>query len=217
LETRLPAPAPALAQAFGQEFDKQVTRAARLWPHRYHTSGFFAALIRKTAPVEFPSEAPPYRPLALVSQKPLTGGRKRDIHTLFEQQYGQPLGPILAEYRLELWDSPAGFFAVPAAYLEQFSGLPCQLLGLKLAEEGPEGLAPAHDWVARFGSGFTNGRVEIPTEMVAPWLRGEDLPFSPSDSGQHGVVVLFDPDGRVLGRGRVQPDRIKNLLPRRLV
>jgi len=217
LETRLPAPAPGLTQAYGQEFDPQVVRAARLWPHRFHTSGFFAALIRKTASVEFPSEAPPYRPLALVGQKPLAGARKRDIHTFFEQQFGQPLGTILTEYHLELWDSPAGIFAVPTAYLEQFSGLPCQLLGLKLAEEGPEGLAPAHDWVARFGADFTNGRVQIPAEMVAPWLRGEDLAFSPSDFGQHGVVVMFDPDNRLLGRGRVQADRIKNLLPRRLI
>jgi NOL1/NOP2/fmu family ribosome biogenesis protein len=106
---------------------------------------------------------------------------------------------------------------VPSAYLEQFSGLPCQLLGLKLAEESPDGLAPAHDWVARFGSGFANGKVEIPAEMVAPWLRGEDLEFTPAETSHNGVVVLFDPDKRVLGRGRVQADRIKNLLPRRLI
>ena len=88
---------------------------------------------------------------------------------------------------------------------------------MKLAEESPEGLAPAHDWVARFGSGFSNGRVEIPAELVSPWLRGEDLEFTPAETSHNGVVVLFDPDKRVLGRGRVQPDRIKNLLPRRLI
>lgn len=217
VESRLPAPAPALAQAFGQEFDPQVVRAARLWPHRFHTSGFFAALLRKTAPVDFTFEAPPNRPLALVGQKPLTGARKRDVHNLFEERFGQALAPILTEYYLELWDSPAGIFAVPTAYLERFSGLPCYLLGIKLAEEGPEGLAPAHDWVARFGSGFTNGKVQVPYEMVTPWLRGEDLILSLPDAGQHGLVVLFDPDNRLLGRGRVQTDRIKNLLPRRLV
>jgi len=217
LESRLSAPAPALAQAYGQEFDPQVVRAARLWPHRFHTSGFFAALIRKTAAVDFPSDAPPYRPLALVGQKPLTGAAKRDVHLLFEQQFGLPLGLTLSEYRLELWHSPAGIFAVPTAYLEQFSGLPCQLLGLKLAEESPEGLIPAHDWVARFGSGFTNGKVEIPAEMVSLWLRGEDLVYAPPDSQQNGVVVLIDPDNRILGRGRMQADRIKNLLPRRLI
>lgn len=217
LETRLPAPAPALAQAYGQDFDPQVVKAARLWPHRFHTSGFFAALIRKTASVEFPSEAPPYRPLALVGQKPLAGAAKRDVHILFEEQFGQPLGPILTEYRLELWHSPAGIFAVPVAYLEQFSGLPCQLLGIKLAEESPDGLIPAHDWVARFGSGFSTGTVEIPAELVNAWLRGEDLEFTPAETNPNGVVVLLDPDKRVLGRGRVQPDRIKNLLPRRLI
>jgi len=30
-------------------------------------------------------------------------------------------------------------------------------------------------------------------------------------------VVVMDEDGRILGRGRLGPQRLKNLLPRRLV
>ena len=217
LESRLPAPAPALAEAYDQNFDPQVTRAARLWPHRFHTSGFFAALIRKIAPVEFSQEDPPNRPLSLVGQKPLVGGAKHDLLAYFHDQFGHALEPILETYQLTLWHSPAGIFAVPAAYLQHFSGLPCHLLGLKLAEETPDGLSPAHDWVARFGGSFTAGTVVIPPELLTPWLRGEDLDFALPDGRQNGVVVLFDADERCLGRGRLQAGKIKNLLPRRLV
>ena len=120
-------------------------------------------------------------------------------------------------YQLEMWHSPAGIFAVPAAYLQHFSGLPCHLLGLKLAEETPDGLIPAHDWVARFGGSFTASTVVIPPELLTPWLRGEDLDFAPPGELQSGMVVLFDSDERCLGRGRLQAGKIKNLLPRRLV
>ena len=217
LESRLPSPAPALAEAYGISFDPQVTHAARLWPHRFHTSGFFAALIRKTGSVDFPQAEPPNRPLSLVGQKPLAGAAKRDLFSYFHDQFGHALEPILDLYQLVLWHSPAGIFAVPAAYLQYFSGLPCHLLGLKLAEETPDGLIPAHDWVARFGSSFTSGKVVIPPDLLAPWLRGEDLNFAPPAQAQSGVAVLFDQDERFLGRGRLQAGKIKNLLPRRLV
>jgi len=217
VESRLPAPAPALAEAYGRDFDPQVIHAARLWPHRFRTSGFFAALIRKISPVDFPQEDPPNRPLALVGQKPLTGAAKRDLFAHFHDQFGHDLEAIMETYQLEMWHSPAGIFAVPAAYLQHFSGLPCHLLGLKLAEETPDGLIPAHDWVARFGGSFTASTVVIPPELLTPWLRGEDLDFAPPGELQSGMVVLFDSDERCLGRGRLQAGKIKNLLPRRLV
>ena len=217
LESRLPSPAPALAEAYGRNFDPRVAHAARLWPHRFHTSGYFAALIRKVGPVDFPQEDPPNRPLSLVDQKPFAGAAKRDLFAFFRDQFGHDLEPILETYQLEMWHSPAGIFAVPAAYLQHFSGLPCHLLGLKLAEEAPDGLIPAHDWVARFGGCFTAGTVVIPPELLTPWLRGEDLDFAPPDGRQNGGVVLFDSDERCLGRGRLQAGKIKNLLPRRLV
>ena len=217
LETRLPSPAPALVEAYSQNFDPRVARAARLWPHRFHTSGFFAALIRKVSPVDFPREEPPNRPLSLVGQKPLAGAAQHDLFAFFRDQFGHALEPIFEMYRLALWESPAGIFAVPDAYLQHFSGLPCHLLGLKLAEDTPDGWMPAHDWVARFVSSFTAGRVVIPHDLLAPWLRGEDLDFALPDGRQNGVVVLFDADERCLGRGRLQGGKIKNLLPRRLV
>ena len=212
LSSRLPAPAPALAAVDGVRFNPQVERAARLWPHIFHTSGFFAALIQKTDAIDFPVEHPPDRPLANAGQTRLGADEERVIHSLFRETYGFELEPILVEFRLELWRSPAGIFAIPATYLKHFSGLPCQLLGLKVAEETPAGFIPAHDWVARFGQRFHESRLTIAEDQVAMWLRGEDLP---AEGLHEGVMILFDPDGRCLGRGRVRAGTVKNLLPRR--
>lgn len=214
LDDILPAPAPALDEAYGHTFDPQVIRAARLWPHRFHTSGFFAALIRKTGSVEFQLETPPDRPLSMVGQAPLDSAQEKEIHSFFLDRYGHDLQPILEEHQLMLWQSRAGIFAVPAAYLDYFSGLPCQLLGLKLADRAGDELVPAHDWVTRFGSNFTIGRLVIPPEFLPLWLRGEDLELATNNIG---VVILFDSDGRCLGRGRALGGKIKNLLPGRLV
>jgi len=213
LEGRLPAPAPALDRTETEVYDPQVTRAARLWPHRFHTSGFFAALIRKTAQVEFPQEPAPDRPLSLVGQAPLPYRLQKEILPIFTDQYGLPLEEILQEYKLELWQSSAGIFAVPTRYIRQFGGLPCQLLGLKLAEETQEGFIPAHDWVTRFANSFSSGGITVPDEILPAWLRGEDLEMSAAG----GVVILYDAVGRCLGRGRAHGGKIKNLLPRRLV
>jgi len=49
------------------------------------------------------------------------------------------------------------------------------------------------------------------------WLRGEELEVTTGGSTSEGVVILFDPDNRCLGRGRRQAGKIKNLLPRRLI
>ncbi len=216
LDERLPAPAPALNRAFGQEFLPEVGRAARLWPHIFHTSGFFAALISKNAPIPSTSETPPARPLQEVGQQPLSASQERRFRQEFSARYGFDLNEVLESQRLALWRSERAVYAIPRAFLERFAGLPCQLLGLKVAEGSPDDWLPAHEWVARFGPRFTRGRITLPEEAAAAWLRGEDLPWRADDPDAGEVVVAFDPAGRSLGRARISRAQLKNLLPRRL-
>ncbi len=216
LDEHLPAPAPGLIRAYEQEFAPEVGRAARLWPHLFHTSGFFAALIRKTAPIPFASETPPARPLQEVGQQPLSASQERRFRQEFSARYGFDLDEVLDSQRLALWRSEQAVYAVPRAFLEHFAGLPCQLLGLKVAEGSPDDWLPAHDWVARFGLRFTHGRITLPEEAADAWLRGEDLTWRPDDPAAGEVVVAFDPAGRCLGRARIIGGRLKNLLPRRM-
>jgi 16S rRNA (cytosine1407-C5)-methyltransferase len=217
LDERLPLPAPALAEAPGEIFDPQIRRAARLWPQRYGTSGFFAALIRKTGSVPVSVERPPARPLTAVGQEPLPRKERLDLLAFFNSIYGFDLGEVLEDLKLELWRSPGSIFAVPRRYLDRFGDLPCQLLGLKLAESTPQGPIPSHEWVARFGPRFEAGWLTLPGEEIDNWLGGKDAPADFARQGESGDVVLVrDPDGRILGRGRVQAGRLRNLLPRRL-
>lgn len=218
LEERIGRPAPALTEAYGQVFDPQVQNAARLWPHRFGTSGFFSALIQKTNPIETPWEASPSRPLSAVGQQPVFRKERAELTTFLDHSYGISLESILDRYSLDLWSSQAAIFAIPKRFLENFKNLPCQLLGIKLIEDSSEGWIPAHEWVSRFGSLFTKGLAEIDEEQSRLWLQGNDLneTFPTGDVPTNGVVVVKDREGRIFGRGDVQSDRLRNLLPRRL-
>ncbi len=92
-----------------------------------------------------------------------------------------------------------------------------QGLGLQVGEDTGDGFTPSHEWVARFGSQFQAGRFVLSSTEAEAWERGEDLGLT-SDQGTPAgrVVVVFDEQGRLFGRGMVQANRLRNLLPRRL-
>jgi NOL1/NOP2/fmu family ribosome biogenesis protein len=71
--------------------------------------------------------------------------------------------------------------------------------------------------VSRFGAGFTTNKVVLTEEQCQTWLRGEDLLdiISIEQKGKTAIVCI--PSGLVLGRGKYLKDRLKNLLPRRLI
>ncbi len=218
LAERLPMPAPGLVSAFGQDFQSDVRGAARLWPHILHTSGFFAALITKNGSISFPGETPPSRPLQAVSQEPLPGEEAGRFIREFREIYSFEIEDVLEQQRLLLWRSPGAIFAVPRAFLDNFANLPCQLLGLKIAEGTPDEWVPSHEWLARFAPEFKAGRVNMPADYLAAWLRGEDAPIGRVENvPPNGIAAVFDPDGRFLGRGKMQHGLLKNLLPRRLI
>lgn len=218
LDNRLPVPAPGLISAFGKDYQPALQHAARLWPHIMHTSGFFAALITKTASTSFPTEPPPSRPLREVNQEALTPKEARQFIKDFLIEYGFDLEAVLEDQKLVLWRSLGAIYAVPQTYLAHFASLPCQLMGLKIAEGSPDEWIPSHEWTGRFASDFKAGRVNLPSGLLAAWLRGEDIALiSVEDVPHNKVVVVFDEESRFIGRGKIHKDLLKNMLPRRLV
>jgi 16S rRNA (cytosine1407-C5)-methyltransferase len=214
LRRKLAMPAPALAGAEGRLFDPAVRGAARLWPHRYGTSGFFAALITKTASVAGPTLEPPARPLDRTGFEPLSALETRGVVSFFRDAYGFDFNGTMETQDLSLWRRGTRLFAFPNAYLGRFASLPVQSLGLPLGEESPDGFQIAHEWATRFGRHFTNSTITLDAEQAAAWLRGEDL----SLSGTHpdgAVLVVRDAYNRNLARGKVQAGRLKNLYSRR--
>ncbi|MEW6649113.1 MAG: tRNA pseudouridine(55) synthase TruB [Chloroflexota bacterium] len=217
LASHLPAPAPALQSAFGQVFHPQISRAVRLWPHRFGTSGFFAARLTRTGEIALPFEPPPARPLQAVGQETLNQRQQREWLDFFSTHYGFDLQGVLESHRLALLRSPNGVYAVSQTFLERFAQLPCQMLGLKLVEPVPSGWQPTHDWISRFASGFHSGRLTLEEERVNPWLKGQDVDCPALPSGAPPAWLVLDQQGRFIGRGRCSAGRLKNLLPRRLI
>jgi len=214
LNRKLPMPAPALAEVEGRLFDPAVQGAARLWPHRYGTSGFFAALITKTASVSKSSQEPPARPLDGTGFEPLPAASTHELVQRFLDDYGSDLNAILAAQDLSLWRRGTRFFAFPNAYLNRFSQFPVQSLGLPLGDDRSGEFQLAHEWAARFGLQFQNGVVTLDEPHAMAWLRGEDVPLQAAyDDGN--ILVVRDEFNRNLARGRVQARQLKNLYPKR--
>jgi 16S rRNA (cytosine1407-C5)-methyltransferase len=215
---RLPLPAPALRQIGETVLEEQVEGAARIWPHRYHTAGFFAALITKTGPVPARETQPPARPLDVFGLEAMDQDDLSELRAWLEDQYGFNLATLLEENRCDLWQKGSAVFIVPELYLRHFASLPFQSLGMMLGEFSPEGFVPSHEWLSRFSSTFSAGRIELSPDLAKDWLRGEDISESLGRQNQSGVVVaVIDSQGRYIGRGKLADGKIKNLLPRRLV
>ena len=216
LSRRLPAPAPGLSSDGQRDFDPAVQRAARLWPHRFGTSGFFSALIQKRAPVAAPEGGPPARSLTREGMAPLPAARVRDLAARQGERYGFPLEAVLQAYNLELWQKGPQVWAVPRAFLSRFGELPHESIGLPLGTDTPDGFQPGHDWVSRFFAQHLSGREVLSPVQSAAWLRGEDLPGTPQRFAHGEAAVVVDEQGRFLGLGKAVTGRLRNMRPRRL-
>ena len=135
----------------------------------------------------------------------------------FQDTYHLDLLQLLDAHQMELWRRGRAVHAFPLSFLNYFAELPVQGLGLAVGEDGPDGFLVSQEWVARFGEMFKVGRWTVPGEHLAAWLRGEDLPGEISSRPAAPVVIVFDEEGRLLGRARSAGGRIKNLMPRRFL
>ena len=218
LSHRLPRPAPALSVAGDQTFSTQIGGALRMWPHIFGTAGFFAALLVKTAPIEISPSPPPFRPWAVSGLVELPKTEKAFLTGLLQDGYGFDLVPLLERFDWQLYRRADVVFAHPSRLTADFSGLPFLSAGLPVGEFSPSGFILSHEWAVRFESDFPAGRFSIPQERVGAWQRGEDLHGIHAPAAQPGKIVLVqDETGNFLGRGRALADRLKNLLPVRVV
>jgi 16S rRNA (cytosine1407-C5)-methyltransferase len=210
--------APALTADGERRFHPSVGRAVRLWPHLYDTTGFFAALTEKGESV--PTQAQPYPTRSLRERgfEPLPAGEREALLDGLRQTYGLEMGKVLAAGELSLWRRREGVYALPEAYLVHFEGLPVVAAGMLVAEWKGEALTPSHELVGRFWREFKAGRLTVTVAEGERWLQGQELRGAPRGGFERGTVVLVEDElGRPLGRGKVLGDRVRNLLPRRLI
>jgi 16S rRNA (cytosine1407-C5)-methyltransferase len=218
LTRRLPRPAPALYTDGTRNFLPQIQGAARLWPHVFGTAGFFAALLIKTGAVESSPVPPPTRPWSMTGLARLSHPEKDLFCKSLMDGYGFDLAGILERNDWMLFRRAASILALPCRLAANFSGLPFVTAGLSVGEETPSGFALSHEWASRFEKDCPAGRFSIPADRIPAWLRGEDLHGFSAPTGLPGRIILVeDEQGNYLGRGRALSDRLKNLLPTRVV
>jgi 16S rRNA (cytosine1407-C5)-methyltransferase len=214
----LPKPAPALTTAQIEDvqltFLPQIRSAVRLWPHTFGTSGFFSAVLTKQAPIPTEASAPPQRPFDRTGLQRLKTKESQRVNDILLQSYGFDFEEVLELQHLSLWRRRGIIYALPDMWMDQFSHLPFQAVGIRVAEEIKDQLQPSHEWVARFGTQFGAGRFVLQDERTEPWLRGEDLHGEISENYRKGQIVLVvDHQGRIYGRGKVLTNRLRNMLP----
>ncbi len=214
---RLPSPAPGLTSDGARVYDPAVEHSARLWPHRFHTSGFFSARLTKLAALPGAKEAPPARSLERIGWVEMDDREANTLYHKIADLYGFDLPAALKAARTALWKFGNAIYAIPLDYLNRFASLPVQGLGLLLGEDVPEGFAPSHEFCSRYGAAFSGSKINLLDEQVSPWLRGEDVPLVSANYSNGQMVILVDSIGRNLGRGRIAPQKIKNLLPHRML
>ena len=218
IQSRLPQPAPGLTRAGDLIYAEDLAGSVRLWPHRLQTAGFYACLLEKIAPIETSIQNPPSRSLDRTGFHPCSLPEEKKISIEFMELFGFDLQSVLEKYHLRLVSRLEKVFAFPEIILDQFIDLPLESAGLTLAEFTPEGLVPSHEWVSRFGNLFSSNTVQIDEDQAAHWLHGEDLfDFNYQEYKKGQVLIVLDSNHLVLGRGKVNKDRLKNLLPRRLI
>jgi 16S rRNA (cytosine1407-C5)-methyltransferase len=214
---RLPVVIQGIARDGNSIYSNEVRKTARIWPHVFGTAGFFAARFTRmqtngSGPEKF-----------FGNKKGLPGAIliDRQIQAICDQwmnDFGFNLGKVLEEYHLGLVQQGREIIAVPYSVLQDALPLTFLSCGLPMAEINPDGYHPVHEWLTRFESQFHITRYNIPNDQVTSWLQGSDLPGKPTGSfANRQLVLTMDERGRYLGLAKILNDRLKNLLPRRVV
>ena len=214
LTQRLPNPAPGLTTDGTQVYDPIVQRAVRLWPHRFGTSGFFAARLTRTGPLPPPQRSTPLpsRPLQGTGWQALNQAESNALCAAFEERYGFDLCAALTALGCQAWRWGKTYHALPERYLTRFASLPVHAVGLPIGEETSAGILPAQEWVARFAAQFQRGHYRTSAAAFEAGLRGQPLPYDPALADcDCPYPILVDETGRLLGRASVSAGWVKPL------
>lgn len=211
------APAPGLDSDGTRAFHPDVHHAIRLWPHLYQTSGFFAARLRKTGSIPASADPAPARSWAESGLNPVAPDVQARLTAELLQCYGFDLSKVIESRVLTLWQREENVYAIPERLAGRFGDLPHTAAGFMIGQWMDGQFVPSHELITRFDAQFARSRRTLPPEQVQTWLEGRDLRGLPGLPYPPGTVILLeDAQGRFLGRGKVQQDRVRNLLPKRL-
>ena len=217
ISPKLPYPAPGIQQLDGQAYQADMSKVVRLWPHRYQTAGFFACLLQKTGDLDLKTIEAPTHSMEAAGFNEFSYSESEKFARDFKSFTGYDLSTYLQAHQRTLVKRDARVFLFPRLLLEQFRSLPVQSAGMLLGEWEGDVFIPSHEWVLRFGAQCVDCLVELDDEAFARFCQGDDLEgYTDQLNSKSEIGVVMDRSGRVAGRGRVMPDRLKNLSSRQL-
>ena len=217
-QTKLPAPAPAITSLDGAELHPALSKAIRLWPHRYHTAGFFACHLRKIEHTPMRPTSPPSRPLAQVGFEELTAREQRAFCEEFHNTYAYDLLADISSHQRTLVRHFEEMHLLPMLLLEKFPTLPLQSAGMLLGQQTASGFLPSHQWASRFGAQCQRNIVQLDEIESRLWLSGADLlPRGSLGKETDHFRIILNQEGLSLGCGKVTQSALKNLFPRHLL
>jgi 16S rRNA (cytosine1407-C5)-methyltransferase len=210
--------AKGLTQFQGRTFHPALTQTLRLYPHITGFSGFFCALFKKTQPIHIPQAEPPQRDFTKTHLETIQSDMQKRLSQAFFDQFGLDLEQILERLDVLPYQRYEQFFLIPKPYLEHFSRLPYEYIGMPLGTWQNNTFAPSHPFVSRFGHQFTRGVIVLDDQHTKLWIVGRDIRQPKTDLVPQGQFLLVkDLAGRNLGLGKLLPKRLRNLLPRYLI
>ena len=215
---KIPFEVPGLTQFREQAFNPTLVKALRLWPHITRMSGFFCALLRKSASIPSSLTQPPARDFSRTNLRRITTPELDSILDVITQNYGFGLLEALEMQNLELFNRHDQIFLIPSRYIRDFQTLPFEYIGMPIGRKIGEDLEPSPEFISRFGHYFSKGIIQIAEADVQQWIAGRDIrhPDSPlKPNGQY--LLVTDPAGRNLGLGKLLPKRLRNMLPRQSI
>lgn len=178
----------------------------RIWPQTFNTEGFFAAVLRKTAPTR---DREHFDPVSHHEER-VPKRRVEDMRSYLEQHYGTPFleddDVVLKSHEhLLLTTKEAETFFLPVSRLT--IGLP---LG-RVLTKAP--LHVDHDFVTLKGGEATKHVMHLDDAQWETLIAGQDCPCPSSLQGH--VILTYR--GLPVGRGRARDGKLKNHLPRWIV
>lgn len=201
--------------AFGDLIlDPRVAGCRRLWPHRDHCEGFFAAKLRKLAPTS-PKLAPPLVRSARTPFQPVlrrsTVEFTAQIEGWFGVQFTLPTGWMFFVRDEELWIRPTEI----ERWAQRFD---FERTGSRIAKLSPETgkiIRISNLGAKMFLKFATKHVVDLDLPATEIYLNGRDLPYAHGESEIGQVVVRHR--GFVLGLGLLRDGKLKNQLPREFI
>ncbi len=207
--------APGLTADGDNVFNAGLKNAVRLWPHLYQTSGFFAARITKLGETEYSGAS--RLPDAAFNLLSLPDDEIAQFLDML-QAYGMDFPSTPYADEVEFFHKDDLIYAVPTRFFDTFQGLPIVSAGLLIGQRLGDKFITSHEFAARFEDQFSQMRITLNENDSTKWLQGYDLRDNePSGYDDGTMLIIQDERGRFLGRGKLTGNRVRNLLPKRLI